>query len=91
MPYRVQNVSVVYTESDDDRAHDDLIEDYLNHSEEHGWSLVGIIGDHPVWDDDGEPDGRVSAMLILHKPGRGTPTKLDDIRAKVAATTGATP
>ncbi|MET8521524.1 hypothetical protein [Nocardioides sp. NPDC004968] len=72
MPYNVQYLNDLY-EDDQSGVNAQAIEAYLNRSEGDGWTLVGIISDHPVWVEDGEASGHVAPMLVLHRPAASEP------------------
>lgn len=88
MPYEVQDINSLYAD-EEMGVGAKTIESYLNVAEEDGWSLVGIIDTHPVWDGNDEHNGDVGAMIILHRPPTppGTSTTLDELRAKAASRT----
>lgn len=66
MTYRVVPVVDCYDPEGEGSFADD-IQDFLNEQEAHGWMLVNILPDHQLWDDDGNPEGKSGAKLILHK------------------------
>lgn len=88
MPYEVQDINSLYAD-EEMGVGAKTIESYLNVAEEDGWSLVGIIDAHPVWDGNDEHAGDVGAMIILHRPpkAKSTTITLDEVRAKAAART----
>lgn len=66
MAYIVQSVYKLYR--DEERSEEDEIGEFLSTAEAQGFTLVGIIPDHRVWDENMEPDGKGPSMLVLHKP-----------------------
>jgi hypothetical protein len=67
MPYIVQEANGLYR--DPEKSYADELGKWLSETEAMGYRLVGILPDQQMWDEDGKPEGKAPAMLILHKEG----------------------
>ncbi len=70
MAYVVKQLSELYAEDTTDMPTSDVIGRFLSNAESEGFRLVGIVPDHQEWDDEGQPIGKVGAVLILHRDGQ---------------------
>lgn len=64
MPYRVTSVSELHANA----PVGDAIASHLNAMEAEGWTLVAVVPQQQLWDEDGNADGLSDGQLVLHRP-----------------------